>query len=179
MVLRGGKIVLRPAPFRGGAGIQKEVEHPEALRVKEDAVAKFLDRLPRGKREAYIYIHPVDTTLYKLQYSGHDGVVWSIVQELKSRFGRVEGMNDFAQSVWEKVDKGKQLWERRCDELTDASNDGGIVCEYKWSKGALPEVGLLVLKAGQIRKYFPFTNSPNWEYLAESTIIEGEPCSRR
>ena len=196
MVLKDGKIVSLRAPFTDeeedpwkprddvlGETIElpeqrvsrEPIESLEDRSMRRTAVAEFLNRQLPQRRKEYVYVYPVGRDEWRLEFRFYVITMAAKIGLVESRFANVHGMQDYIQALRTKLRRGRELWNRDLDEMTEAS-EGGALCEYKWTNGKKTELGLMAIREGRIVKRFPFSTAQTWEELAESgPVDDGSP----
>jgi hypothetical protein len=98
----------------------------------------------------FVYILPIKLDTYQYLLANQLEVARRISSQMKVKFANTPGVQEFADSEFKEEMETCQKASQRYDELEDLAARGGAVCQFCWNDGKTQEMGLLVLKNGNI-----------------------------
>jgi hypothetical protein len=116
---------------------------------RDDAVGLFRRKNPVEARQ-YVYLNPVNLDTYSMVIGERMGAISVIINGMKQRFGETPGVNEYADYFLHELGEDKRHVETLFHELKAASSGGGAICQFEWNDGKAREIGLLVLKSGEV-----------------------------
>jgi hypothetical protein len=100
--------------------------------------------------ENYSYIYPIRLDTYKMLLGDRYAVVDSLAAELKRTFAGDDRIVEYAERILKEQGEEQQNAVQYLRALEEASSGGGVICQFEWSNGVTREIGLLVIKGGDI-----------------------------
>jgi len=119
----------------------------------------------------YAYLNPVSLDTYRAIWGERAGASSYILDEMQRRFGDTPGVMEFVKQMAQQEGKDRKRLVDSFRELQQLSASGGAVCQFEWSDGKTREIGLLVLKAGEVIRREPWVT----DYLSEQPEKEAAP----
>ncbi len=116
-----------------------------------DAVSVYRRKHP-AEAAKYVYIYPISTDTYTMIASVQSGTVLGIATTLRQKFSDVPQVVRYAETIVQEEAAATQNRNSYFDSLRVASLDGGVICEFESYDGKATEIGLMVLRAGEIVK---------------------------
>lgn len=115
---------------------------------QSDVVDSFRQEHPHEFKQ-YIYIYPISLDTYYWSEGDKDSTVGSLIRELQ-RFKNVPELEGFAKKKHQEAVDDWRTTIGRYTHLEKCSADGGSICQFKWSDGTNTQIGLMVLKNGNV-----------------------------
>ena len=119
------------------------------------AVREFQHKHP-GEFKKYAYILPIKLDTYRALVGERQAAVSGVISGMKQKFGNVQGVNDYAEEVFREEGAERRSTIELYRKLEGLSENGGAICQFEWSDGKTKEIGLLVLKSGEIIERLPW-----------------------
>jgi hypothetical protein len=114
-------------------------------------VAEFERKHPSEYKE-FLYLNPVNLDTYRCMVGLQLAVASDFSREVKLRFGTTQGINEFAEEKMSQEAAECQNTSRRYTDLEALCLPHGVICQFAWTNDERKEVGLLVIKEGNIAK---------------------------
>jgi hypothetical protein len=132
-------------------------------------VAEFERKHPSEYKE-FLYLNPVNLDTYRCMVGLQLAVASGFSREVKLRFGTIQGINEFAEKRMSQEAAECQITSRHYAELEALCLPRGAICQFAWMNDERKEIGLLVIKEGNIAK------RDVWivDYLKEKTNSQKE-----
>ena len=114
-------------------------------------ISEFQKKHPEDAK-MFVHIYPVNLDLFREMVGGRALAIQRLAKDLKQEFGNIQGVKEFVEQKEHEDRESRNKEFSEFDELKRLSENGGLVCEYEWNNKEESEVGLLVLKNGDIIK---------------------------
>jgi hypothetical protein len=122
-------------------------------------------RLPKGISEVYeferkhpieykdfLYLNPVNMDTYHCTLGDQLAVASNIKRGLTNKFGATPGLNEYVEAKFQQELLECENRSRHYFELEALCSPRGAICQFGWTDGTTKEIGLLVIKDGDIVK---------------------------
>ena len=119
--------------------------------TSRDPVAQFREKHPSDAAK-YVYIYPISTDTYVMIAAVQTGTILEIAHTLREKFPAVPEVVHYADDISKQEQAATQSRTTYFESFRLAGLDGGTVCEFQSYDGKTTDLGLLVLKAGEIVK---------------------------
>jgi hypothetical protein len=116
---------------------------------EREPVATYQIKHP-DEAKKFIYLNPVNLNTYRCMLGDQEGWVGSIVTSLRKKFPDVPGVQEFANQQLKEEASETAAEIDKFKDFEKASTNGGAICQFEWDDGKTHEIGLLVLKDGEI-----------------------------
>jgi len=115
------------------------------------AITEFREKHPDDAK-LFVHIYPVNLDLFREMLGGRALSIQTFAHGLEREFDKVQGVKEFAEQKEREDREDRNTQYKEYQELERLSENGGLVCEYEWNNKEVLEVGLLVLKNGEVIK---------------------------
>lgn len=120
-------------------------------KICHSAVREFKKKHPEEFKR-YTFIYPITLATHMALVGDRIADVCGIAERLQEQFGSVPGIAEFAEDIIKQEKLLRQRTIQSARELERLKGDDGAICQFEWSDGFTKEVGLLVIRNGEIVK---------------------------
>lgn len=117
--------------------------------TSNEPVRRFSKEHPR-EFKTYKYILPIHLATYDMLVGERLAAVQGIVDGMRSNSGHVPGVTNYAHVVMRREGEYRRKTIELHQKWEEMSQYGGAICQFEWSDGKTREIGILVLKSGEI-----------------------------
>ncbi|MGA4577512.1 hypothetical protein ACPDIT_01585 [Limisphaera sp. VF-2] len=112
---------------------------------------EFQRKHPEEFKE-YAFIYPITLATHMALIADRISDVCHIAERLQRQFGGVPGISEFAEEIIKHEQMIRQRAIIEAQEMERLKGSSGAICQFEWSDGYTREVGLLVLRDGDVVK---------------------------
>jgi len=120
-------------------------------KISHNAVREFQQRHPEEFKR-YAFIYPITLATHMALAADRMSVVCGIAERLQNEYGSVPGISEFVQDIIKQENVIREETIKSAHELERLMGNDGAICQFEWSDGFTKEVGLLVIRNGQVLK---------------------------
>ena len=120
-------------------------------KISHSAVREFQQRHPEEFKR-YAFIYPITLATHMALAADRMSDVCGIAEKLQEKYGSVPGISEFAQDIIKQENVIREKTIKSAHEMERLIGNNGAICQFEWSDGVTKEVGLLVIRNGQVLK---------------------------